>query len=173
MALHESLYMYPLVESAHVLTLCIFLGLAVMWDLRLLGITLTKVPASELKQRLGPWIRGGFVVMVITGVLLFYAIPVRSYQSLWFRMKAVALVLAGLNAFVFHRGIDRRIEQWDRDPVPPRAARLAGARSLVLWTVVVVCGRMIAYNWFDCDRQPHARIVNVLAGCVVPAEGAR
>src|SRR5262249_29085097 len=124
-ALRESVYTYPLVESAHVLTLCIFLGLAVMWDLRLLGITLTKVAASGLKQRLGPWITGGFVVMVITGVLLFYAIPVRSYQSLWFRMKAVALVLAGLNAFVFHRGIDRRIEQWDRDPVPPRAARLA------------------------------------------------
>src|SRR5262249_14355173 len=66
-ALHESVYMYPLVESAHVLTLCVFLGLAVMWDLRLLGITLTKVPMSQLKQRLGPWMTGGFVVMVITG----------------------------------------------------------------------------------------------------------
>jgi len=82
-------------------------------------------------------------------------------------------VLAGLNAFVFHRGIDRTIEQWDRDPVPPRAARLAGARSLVFWTVVVVSGRMIAYNWFDCDKQPHSRIVNTLAGCIVPDEGAQ
>ena len=87
-------------------------------------------------------------------------------------MKAATIVLAGLNAFVFHRGIDRTIEQWDRDPVPPRAARLAGARSLVLWTVVVVSGRMIAYNWFDCDKQPHSRIVNTLAGCSVPDEGA-
>src|SRR5215510_4718359 len=172
-ALRESVYMYPLVESAHVLTLCVFLGLAVMWDLRLIGITLAKVPASQLKQRLGPWMTGGFIVMAITGALLFYAIPVRSYQSIWFRMKAVALVLAGLNAFVFHRGVDRRIDEWDRDPIPPRAARRAGARSLVLWTVVVVCGRMIAYNWFDCDKQPHTRIVNMLAGCVVPAEDAR
>lgn len=172
-ALHESVYVYPLVESAHVLTLCVFLGLAVMWDLRLLGVTLAKVPASQLKQRLGPWMTCGFVVMVITGVLLFYAVPVRSYQSIWFRMKAAALVLAGLNAFVFHRTIDQRIDQWDRDPVPPRAARLAGAGSLVLWTVIVVCGRMIAYNWFDCDKQPQPRVVNVMAGCVVPAEGAR
>jgi hypothetical protein len=172
-ALRESLYPYPLVESTHVLTLCVFLGLAVVWDLRLLGITLTTVPASAVKQRLGPWITGGFVVMVITGGLLFYAIPVRSYQSLWFRIKAATLLLAGLNAFVFHRGIDRRIDQWDRDPVPPRAARLAGIRSLILWSVVVVCGRMIAYNWFDCDKQPHTRIVNTLAGCVVPAEAAR
>jgi hypothetical protein len=165
--------MYPLVESAHVLTLCVFLGLAVMWDLRLLGITLTKVPMSQLKRRLGSWMTGGFIVMVITGVLLFYAVPVRSYQSIWFRMKAAALVFAGLNAFVFHRTIDQRLVEWDTDPVPPRAARRAGARSLVLWTIIVVAGRMIAYNWFDCDKQPQPAIVNTLAGCDVPAEGAR
>jgi hypothetical protein len=105
--------------------------------------------------------------------MLFYAIPVRSYHSIWFRMKAVALVLAGLNAFVFHRTIDRRLEEWDTDPVPPPAARLAGARSLVLWTIIVVAGRMIAYNWFDCDKQPQRQIVNALAGCVVTAEGLR
>jgi predicted DNA repair protein MutK len=172
-ALRESLYMYPLVESAHVLTLCVFLGTAVMFDLRLLGITLTKVPTSQLKRRLGPWITGGFIVMMTTGVLLFHANPVRSYQSLWFRMKVVALVLAGLNAFVFHRTIDQRIDEWDQDPVPPTAARIAGARSLVLWAIVVVAGRMIAYNWFDCDKQPQPGIVNTLAGCVVLPEGAR
>jgi len=172
-ALHESLYMYPLVESTHVLTLCVFLGLAVMWDLRLLGVTFRNVPMTQLKQRLGLWMNGGFVVMVMTGAMLFYAIPVRSYQSIWFRMKAVALVLAGLNAFVFHRTIDRRIGEWDTDPVPPLAARLAGARSLVLWTIIVVAGRMIAYNWFDCDKQPQRQIVNALAGCVVPAESLR
>src|SRR6476660_2070783 len=131
-ALHESLYMYPLVESAHVLTLCLFLGMAIMFDLRLLGLTLVRVPMSEIRRRLGPWMVLGFGVMVATGVLLFYAIPVRSYQSIFFRVKVVALVLAGLNAFVFHATIDRRLAEWDRDPVPPRAARRAGASSLVL-----------------------------------------
>ena len=80
---------------------------------------------------------------------------------------------AGLNAFVFHSGIDRRVAEWDRQRVPPPAARRAGAASLMLWAVIVVTGRMIAYKWFDCDRQPQPRIVNVLAGCVVPAPGAR
>jgi len=166
-ALRESLFMYPLVESAHVLTLCVFLGTAVMLDLRLLGLTLVRVPMSEIERRLGPWMVVGFVVMVITGVLLFYAIPVRSYQSIFFRAKVVTLALAGLNAFVFHSTIDRRIAEWDRDPVPPRAARRAGARSLVLWAIIVVAGRMIAYNWFDCDKQPQRPIVNALAGCAV------
>jgi hypothetical protein len=169
---HESLFMYPLVESAHVLTLCLFLGMAIMFDLRLLGLTLTGVPITEIKRRLGPWMVAGFCVMVITGALLFYAIPVRSYQSLWFRLKVIALILAGLNAFVFHAGIDRRVGEWDLAPTPPRAARRAGAASLILWAIIVVAGRMIAYNWFDCDKQPQATVVNVFAGCVVPAAGA-
>jgi hypothetical protein len=172
-ALHESLFMYPLVESAHVLTLCLFLGMAIMFDLRLLGLTMTSVPISAIKRRLGPWMVAGFVVMVITGTLLFYAIPVRSYQSIWFRAKVVALVLAGLNAFVFHSGIDRRLAVWDLDVKTPPAARRAGATSLVLWAIIVVAGRMIAYNWFDCDKQPQSHIVNVLAGCIVPPAGGR
>ena len=170
-ALHESLYMYPLVESAHVLTLCLFLGMAIMFDLRLLGLALRRVPITEIKRRLGPWMIAGFVVMVITGALLFYAIPVRSYQSLWFRGKVIALILAGLNAFVFHAGIDRKVGEWDLAPVPPPAARRAGATSLVLWAIIVVAGRMIAYNWFDCDKQPQPHVVNVFAGCVVPPAG--
>jgi len=166
-ALHQSILIYPLLETTHVLTLCVFLGTAVMLDLRLLGLTLVRVPMSEVKRRLGPWMVAGFVVMIITGVSLFYAIPVRTYQSIFFRIKVAALVLAGLNAFVFHSTIDRRLAGWDRDPVPPRAARRAGARSLVLWAIIVIAGRMIAYNWFDCTRQPQWAIVNTLAGCVV------
>jgi hypothetical protein len=122
---------------------------------------------SEMERRLGPWVLTGFVVMVTTGLMLFYALPVRSYQSIFFRIKIVALVLAGLNAFVFHATIERRLAEWDRDRVPPPAARRAGARSLVLWAIIVFAGRMIAYNWFDCDKQPQPTIVNALAGCVV------
>jgi uncharacterized protein DUF6644 len=170
-ALHESLYMYPLVESAHVLTLCLFIGMAAIFDLRLLGIAFRAVPVTAIKRRLGPWMIAGFVVMVISGVLLFYAIPVRSYQNIFFRIKVVMLILAGLNAFVFHSNIDRRVAEWDRDLVPPRAARRAGATSLLLWAVIIVCGRMIAYNWFDCDKQPQPPIVNTLTGCLVPPPG--
>jgi hypothetical protein len=164
-ALHESLYMYPLVESAHVLTLCLFVGLTVTMDLRLLGLTLRRVPVSQVTRRLLPWIRTGFAVMVVTGVMLFYAIPVRSYQNVFFRLKIITLVIAGLNAWVFHANVHRRVAEWDRDRVPPRAARAAGVASLVLWTVIVVAGRMIAYNWFDCDKQPQPPWVNWAAGC--------
>ena len=169
-ALHESLYMYPLVESVHVLTLCVFVGMAMMLDLRLLGLTLRRVPVSEVTDRLVPWMKAGFLVMVVSGVLLFYAIPVRSYQSIFFRIKVIMLVLAGLNAWVFHATVHRRVAEWDLAPHPPRAARLAGAFSLALWVGIVVAGRMIAYNWFDCDKQPQPAAINWAAGCVVDSK---
>ena len=165
-ALHEG--PYALVESVHVLTLCIFVGLAVMLDLRLLGVMMRRVPVSEVARRLLPWTIAGFVVMVISGALLFYAIPVRSYQSVWFRFKVLMLILAGLNVWVFHSGIYRRVSDWDRDPVAPRPARVAATLSLVLWAAIVLSGRMIAYNWFDCYK-PQSALVTLLAGCV-PAD---
>lgn len=166
-ALHESLYVYPLVESAHVLTLALFVGLAVMLDLRLLGLTMRHVPVSEVTARLLPWTKAGFLMMVITGALLFYAIPVRTYQSIFFRVKVTMLLLAGLNVWLFHSRAERRVADWDLAPVTPLAARVSAIVSLVLWAGIVVSGRMIAYNWFDCDLQPQSDFINWAAGCVV------
>jgi hypothetical protein len=168
-ALHESLYLYSLIETTHVLTLGLFVGLTVIFDLRLLGLTLRRVPVSEMTARLLPWSKAGFIVMVVTGLLLFYAIPVRTFQSIFFRVKVAMLLLAGLNVWLFHSRVERRVVDWDLAPVPPLAARVAAVVSLVLWAGIVVAGRMIAYNWFDCDIQPQSDFVNWAAGCVVPA----
>jgi hypothetical protein len=164
--LHESRYAYDLIESVHVWALCLFFGLAVMFDFRLLGWTMKSVPVSEVARRLLPWTAVGFVVMVISGTLLFSAIPLRSYQNIFFRAKMIMLLLAGLNVWIFHSGVYRRVTRWDVDSVTPKAARVAGALSLVLWVCIVLSGRMIAYNWFDCDRQPQPAIVNFLTSCV-------
>jgi hypothetical protein len=166
-ALHESEYAYTIVESVHVLTLCLFLGMTGMLDLRLLGVTMRRVPVSEVVQRFLPWMKAGFAVMIVSGATLFYAIPVRSFQSVFFRVKMLMLILAGLNAWAFHRGIYRKVADWDLRPAP-RRARVAGALSLILWASIVIAGRMIAYNWFDCDRQPQPAIINWAAGCRTP-----
>jgi hypothetical protein len=169
-ALHESLFMYPLIESTHVIAITLFVGLAVMLDVRLLGITLKQVPVSEMLDRVLPWTKVGFVVMMVTGFLLFYAIPVRNYQNIFFRIKVIMLLLAGLNVWLFHERVEKRVADWDLDPIPPKAARVAAVVSLVLWASIVVAGRMIAYNWFDCDIQPQPDFINWAAGCNVPAQ---
>jgi hypothetical protein len=169
-ALHESLYMYPLVESIHVWALTVFVGFAAALDVRLLGWSMKRIPVSQVARRLLPWMTAGFVVMVVSGALLFYAIPVRSYQSVWFRFKVILLILAGLNAWVFHANIWRSVTNWDLAAVTPPRARLAGGASLLLWAMIIFSGRMIAYNWFDCDRQPQPAFINWAAGCVLEAQ---
>jgi hypothetical protein len=150
-ALHESRYAFLVVLAVHVLTLSVFVGTAVMIDLRLLGAALVRVPASQVIERLLPWSGLGLLVMLASGALLFYAAPLARYQNVFFRLKMAALVLALANAWFFHRTAYRRVADWDLDPVPPRPVRIAGALSLFLWAVIITFGRMMAYQdyWFN------------------------
>jgi hypothetical protein len=148
-ALRESVWMYPIVESVHVLSLTLFVGTSVLWDLRLMGVLFKPVPIAETQQRLMPWMTAGFVVMIASGFVLFYGDPLRFYLNIFFRIKVVLLLLAGLNAYFFHASPwGRDLKAWDLAPTPFRA-RLAGSLSLVLWAGIITAGRMIAYNWFN------------------------
>jgi hypothetical protein len=80
----------------------------------------------------------------------------------------IMFVLAIANIWYFHNRTERSIGGWDGAIVPPRAARMAAVGSITLWFLIVVAGRMIAYNWVDCDIQPQPDFINWAAGCVVP-----
>lgn len=146
--IRESVWTYPVIESVHVLGLSLFMGLLLLWDLRLVGLTLRKVPISRMWRGLFPWIGLGAAIMIVSGLLLFWSDPVRFYANVFFRVKVVALALALANAMAFHFGIERSLVNWDTAARPPRAARVAGAVSIVLWATIVVVGRLVAYNWF-------------------------
>ena len=164
-ALHESLYVYPLVETAHVLSIMLFVGSVSYVDLRLLGATLREVPVTEVTSRILPWAFLGFAVAVVSGGLLFYAIPVRTFLSIFFRIKVLLLFVSGINVLLLHRFLNRTVHGWDAAARPPVRARVAGAVSLTAWALVIVMGRMIAYDWFDCNHQPQSGFVNWAAGC--------
>jgi hypothetical protein len=145
-ALRESIWVFPVVETLHVLGLAFSVG-TVMWlDLRLMGVSMRNYTVTETFQFVKPWMVAGFALMMVTGVLLFWAHALRCYESVYFRIKIVLLVLAGLNLAVFHRAIDRRRAVWDAWPEPPIQARLAGLASLLLWLGIVAAGRLMAYT---------------------------
>lgn len=162
-ALHESLYAYTVIEAAHVIAIMLFVGTISMVDLRLLGLAWRDVPVSEMNRRILPWTVTGFVVLMVTGALLFYAIPVRTWHSLWFRAKMLLMIGAAINIWLFHSRIERNRDRWDVG-APPLGARVAAVVSLAAWLGVIVAGRMIAYNWFDCDKHQSA-LVYAAAGC--------
>ena len=167
-ALHESLYMYTYIEAAHVLGITLFAGTIFMVDLRLLGLAFRGVKVSQMNDKILPWTVAGFVLMVVTGLLLFYAVPVRTFHSVWFRAKMIAMLVAGVNIAIYTFHVERNRAEWDEAPRPPAGARMAAMLSLTMWTVVIVTGRMIAYNWYDCDK-PQPALISAFASC--PAGG--
>ncbi len=167
--LHESFYMYNWVETTHVLALMISLGFLFLIDLRMLGWALPNIPATRVADRLHWPMLFGFAVMMITGLLLFYAIPVRSSQNIWFRIKVVLLFAAFINALLFHKRLRNSRATWENELRAPMNLRRGAALSLTFWTLIVICGRLIAYDWFDCIKNPYLLMAN-LAGCVADQE---
>lgn len=145
-ALRESILAFPVIEGTHLLAIGVSAGTIVMTDLRLLGVFMKKEPASKVMNSLLPFTIAGFILVFLTGGLLFWAEAEKSYHNLWFRIKLLFLILAGLNALVFHLSTYRRMKEWDLAPVAPLGARIAGLASLVLWTGVIWLGRQFAYN---------------------------
>ena len=166
-ALHESLYLYPWIESTHVLSICLFFGTLLFVDLRLTGKVFNNLSVTDVNRKVLPLTLFGFLVMSLTGLLLFYAIPVRNYQNIFFRIKILLIVIAGINAFFFHRRMSKEAKVWDQDSSIPSSMKNRAITSLVLWSSVIISGRMIAYNWFDCDRQPQPKWINTLTSCEV------
>jgi hypothetical protein len=164
-ALHESLYLYAWIETTHVLTLTVFLGMLFVIDLKILGLIFPTMPAALVAERLDKPMIGGFVVMVLTGLLLYYAIPVRTTQSIWFRIKVVLMIAAGINALLFRNRMRDGATAWDGLCRAPQRLRVGAILSLVLWAGVVVTGRAIAYDWFDCSK-PLTYALYWAAGCV-------
>lgn len=147
--LRESLYVSPYLTVAHVVSMCIFAGLIVMMDLRLLGVGNMHTPFSEVQRRLFPWQMLGMALSSVTGLTLAFADPMRFYVNIFFWTKMLVMVLAGINALAFHFITYDSVVKWDSTASTPFGARLSGALSIVMWAVVIVSGRLIPYNWFQ------------------------
>lgn len=143
--LRESTWAEPIIETIHVLTLTLFLGFAVLLDLRLLGVCLRRRSVAVVLQQLNPVLVGAFGVMVVSGALLFCGDPVAFYSTIFFRAKMVMLLVAGANVLVFNLTIGRKVNEWGLDSKLPRGAKVAAVLSLVLWVAIVAAGRAIAY----------------------------
>jgi len=137
---------FPLAESIHVFAISIVFGVIAIVDLRLIGLASTSYRVSRLSTALLPITWGAFAAAVVTGLLLVASKPQSYFDNSFFRIKMVMMVLAGLNMLVFHFVTQRGMEHWDASRSPPSAARAAGAISLVLWIVVVTCGRWIGFT---------------------------
>jgi len=144
-AISQSDWLFPGIESIHVMAITLVVGSISMVDLRLLGINLRHRPVGELMAEILPWTWLSFAVAVTTGALLFSSSATHYWGTVPFRAKMAVLALAGVNMAVFHATTYRSVERWGRAAHTPAAAKAAGGISLGLWIGVVTFGRWIGF----------------------------
>ena len=143
-AMRQSLWLYPIVEIAHITGFVVLVGSIVVLDLRLLGLN-PSLSARGLAHHVLPWSMGAFFVIVPTGLLMFMAHAQDLVGNRAFQLKLSLIMLAGINAAAFHTGAFRTAAQWDRDVKPPPRVKFHAAASLAIWAGVLACGRLLAY----------------------------
>jgi hypothetical protein len=145
-AIRTSDWLFPTIETVHVLALTLVVGSIAMIDLRLVGVASRDRAVSRLVAEVLPWTWPAFAVAALSGFLMFSSAAVKYFGDGPFRFKMVLLALAGLNMALFHGVTYRRVSQWDQAAAPPAAARLAGGISLLLWVGIVFCGRWVGFT---------------------------
>ncbi len=145
-AIRTSTWLFPTIESIHVLAITLVVGTAAMFDFRLLGIASRDRTIAEVHKEVLPWTWASFAVAVIAGSLMFSSDALKYYENTQFRLKMLTLLLVGVNAAIFEFGPFRSVEKWDKEKSAPRSAKLAGIVSLVLWILVVGLGRWIGFT---------------------------
>jgi hypothetical protein len=139
-------WLFPAVETLHVLALALVFGSVAMLDLRLLGLASRGVPVRRLAREVLPWTWTAFVFAALFGTLMFISKAETYFHNFEFRMKFLALLLAGVNMLVFHLGAYRRVADWELRQPPPLVARVAGGLSLLLWMLVIFYGRWVGFT---------------------------
>jgi len=143
-AMRKWLWLYPCVEIVHLAGIALLVGSIAVLDLRLLGLS-RALPVRKLASHVLPWTVGSFVLIIPSGLAMFVAHAGDLMANPVFALKICLIMAAGSNAALFHAAVFRGAAQWDTDVMPPVAARASAALSLLLWSSVIACGRLLAY----------------------------
>jgi uncharacterized protein DUF6644 len=146
-AMRQWLWLYPSVETVHLVGIGLLFGSIAVLDLRLLGFS-RSIPARKLASHVLPWTLGSFALIIPSGFLMFTAHATEFIGSPMFILKMMLILAAAVNAGIFHTTVFRSAAVWDAEEMrklPPPPVRAAAAISLLLWISVIACGRLLAY----------------------------
>jgi len=144
--IRDSLYVFPILESIHVMALSVVFGTITVVDLRLLGFASSGRAFARMSSELLRITWGAFAVAALSGTLMFMTNARVYYNNTPFRVKMVLLALAGLNMALFHLTAGRSIARWEKAPAAPGIGRLTASLSLALWIAIVFAGRVIGFT---------------------------
>jgi hypothetical protein len=136
-------WIWPVCEILHFVGLCLVIGIAGFFDLRLMGF-MKRVPVAAARD-LMPLAIAGFLINLTTGATFFIGKPDQYVNNVAWWAKMGFLLLAGLNAMFFETTVGARTIDLGAGADTPRAAKIVGALSLISWLGVLYWGRMLPF----------------------------
>jgi hypothetical protein len=156
--IRDSLYLFPLMESFHVIGLTMVFGTILIIDLRLLGLASTRRPFTRIASDVLKWTWLAFALTLLTGLLMFITNAGVYYHNFYFRSKMLLLAAAGINMLLFELTAGRSVERWDKDRTAPVSGKAVAALSLVLWITIIFFGRWIGFTTSRAEFQADPEI---------------
>jgi hypothetical protein len=143
----ESEYLFPTIETIHVIALVTVIGVIAMMDLRLLGVVARTKSVAAMERDTVPVTWTAFAIALASGLLLFVSKASTYMLNPYFLWKMGLMLLAGINMAIFHLVWSKGMANWGRPGMTiPTAAKVSGLVSLGLWLIIPLCGRIVGFT---------------------------
>ena len=135
----SSLWLFPVIQSFHLIGLGILGGAVVVGDLRLMGVLMRTESTRYVIRVTRPWFNFGLFILIITGIPLFLSEAVKCYYSRAFWIKISCLLLGTLFVYFIRNPI---VLSKDENFM----IKILGFISFSLWVVTAASGRWIGFS---------------------------
>jgi hypothetical protein len=135
----NSIWIYALDQTLHLVALAVFIGAVLIVDLRLLGAGMKQRPIRDVARDAQPWLIGAFLVMVVTGIPQMMSNATKEYYSpfFWNKMQTMAVAL------IFTFTIRHKVTMAPEGKVHHLLTKFVAVASTCLWMSVAIWGRLI------------------------------
>jgi hypothetical protein len=136
-----TVWMFPAIETVHILAMAVMFGGLLVLNLRLLGLGMTRQPLPVLAGTLMPFVNWGVVLMLISGYMMFASEAMKSFANDGFKFKMMSLFTVLIFQYTLYRSMVHK-----DDAVRNKGLGAACALvSFVLWFFVGAGGRAIGF----------------------------
>ena len=143
--IQQSLWLFPVIESVHLLGLALLGGAVLVIDARLLNLGLTRQSVGAVARMTWRWLLLGIALMLLTGIPLFLSETEKLYNSdsFWVKMYALGFIL--LLTFTLKRRFLFGGTQGESVRLGWYGGLLGGV-SMSAWFVVAAAGRWVGFS---------------------------
>ena len=131
----------PTIQVFHIAALAALFGSALMINLKVLGLAGGYRSYAETARRFVPWMNGGFVVLLLSGLGLIIGEPIRELPNPIFWVKMILIVLTLPISLAFNA----KVAKAEASGALSGAYKFGAVLLIVLWCAIMFGGRWIAY----------------------------